>query len=235
MKNMFVNFLLLCALSVPSSVKSLAESIHTPDASYIEEGKAIDREAFDLIIGFYTNEGDEKISKMHRKILWAIAKKETIHGILLGDTKVYSYFEEAGEHKQAKALEKIAALSNRRVSDYLGSYAGALGYMQFMPTTFHIYMQDGNDDGIKDILNPHDSIATAASFYMWCFHLKKEQFLERKGEVDEEGNVIDRDLSDIEISVLLTKTLRCYNNSSKYVVEVLDLSEVLHELDLEED
>ena len=39
-----------------------------------------------------------------------------------------------------------------------------MGYMQLIPSTFFLYGQDGDGDGIKDPLNQHDSLATAAYF-----------------------------------------------------------------------
>ena len=43
------------------------------------------------------------------------------------------------------------------------SSAGAQGPMQFLPTTFDVYGQDGNDDGKIDINNVADAIYTAAN------------------------------------------------------------------------
>lgn len=66
---------------------------------------------------------------------------------------------------QMRYLQKIARHTNRPLSDFTGSSAGAMGYMQLMPSTFFLYAQDGNGDNIKDPLNPYDSVATAAYFF----------------------------------------------------------------------
>lgn len=47
---------------------------------------------------------------------------------------------------------------------YVTSYAGAQGPMQFMPSTFRSFAQDGDGDGNAVIGNVHDAIATAASY-----------------------------------------------------------------------
>jgi peptidoglycan hydrolase CwlO-like protein len=44
------------------------------------------------------------------------------------------------------------------------SSAGALGSMQFMPATFEAYGVDGNGDGVRDILDPADSVFSAANY-----------------------------------------------------------------------
>ncbi|MCZ3387211.1 MAG: lytic transglycosylase domain-containing protein, partial [Actinomycetia bacterium] len=44
------------------------------------------------------------------------------------------------------------------------SSAGAMGPMQFLPSTFAAYAVDGDGDGIADIWNPADSIYSAARY-----------------------------------------------------------------------
>ena len=44
------------------------------------------------------------------------------------------------------------------------SSAGALGWMQFMPSTWEAYGVDGNQDGLKDPYNPVDAIFAAARY-----------------------------------------------------------------------
>ena len=51
---------------------------------------------------------------------------------------------------QLKYLKKIAQQTERSLSEFKGSYAGAMGYMQIMPSTFHMYGQDGDGDGILE-------------------------------------------------------------------------------------
>ena len=44
------------------------------------------------------------------------------------------------------------------------SYAGALGWMQFMPATWKMYGVDANRDGVKDPYNPVDAVFAAARY-----------------------------------------------------------------------
>ena len=44
------------------------------------------------------------------------------------------------------------------------SSAGAMGWMQFIPSTWEMYGVDANGDGVKDPYNPEDAIFAAASY-----------------------------------------------------------------------
>ncbi len=93
-------------------------------------------------------------------LLLAISIVESQKGGLLGKHKV----ESVVGNTQRKFLRKIAQHTGRDISEFKGSYAGAMGYMQIIPSTFYMYGQDGDGDGTKDPLNPLDSLATAAYF-----------------------------------------------------------------------
>lgn len=46
-----------------------------------------------------------------------------------------------------------------------GSFAGAMGYGQFMPSAFQAYAVDFNGDGHVDLWNPVDAIGSVASYF----------------------------------------------------------------------
>lgn len=49
--------------------------------------------------------------------------------------------------------------------DFIGSWAGAFGHLQFMPTTFLSYALDGTGDGVRAVWNnPDDALASAANY-----------------------------------------------------------------------
>lgn len=48
------------------------------------------------------------------------------------------------------------------------SYAGAMGPMQFLPSTWRAYGVDGNGDGTADITNVEDAIFAAAKYLKAC-------------------------------------------------------------------
>jgi membrane-bound lytic murein transglycosylase B len=93
-------------------------------------------------------------------LLQAISIVESLEGELLGKYEVRTVVDST----QLKFLKKIARHTGRAISEFKGSYAGAMGYMQIMPATFYEHAQDGDGDGIRDPLNPYDNLATAAYF-----------------------------------------------------------------------
>ena len=46
-----------------------------------------------------------------------------------------------------------------------GSYAGAMGLGQFMPSSFHNWAVDFNGDGKRDLWNPEDAIGSVANYF----------------------------------------------------------------------
>lgn len=87
-----------------------------------------------------------------------------------------SEFEKKADRKSAWAYEELKALltyAKREGIDpasITGSYAGALGIAQFMPSNVLAYAQDGNQDGRVDLFDHADAITSIASYlkhYGW--------------------------------------------------------------------
>ncbi len=91
-----------------------------------------------------------------------------------------------GKHKVIDALTTSAIVNKRRskfffkeLENYLlmtrsermdplqpkGSYAGAMGYGQFMPSSFRAFAVDFNGDGVRDLWNPVDAIGSIANYF----------------------------------------------------------------------
>jgi murein DD-endopeptidase MepM/ murein hydrolase activator NlpD len=94
---------------------------------------------------------------------------------------------------------EVLAAINKVETDFgrnLGpSSAGAVGWMQFMPSTWARWGIDANGDGVADPDNPTDAIFSAARYLAGC-----------GGQFDISGAVY------------------CYNHASWYVTEVLGLA-----------
>jgi membrane-bound lytic murein transglycosylase B len=91
---------------------------------------------------------------------------------LIPDSKKISRkkFEKKATARSKWAYEELKAFlkyTNREGFDPAlipGSFAGAVGVAQFMPTNILAYAKDGNNDGTVDMLNHADSMASIANF-----------------------------------------------------------------------
>lgn len=70
----------------------------------------------------------------------------------------------AWAYKELKAFLQYTQNENFDPVTIQGSYAGALGIAQFMPTTLLAYARDGNQDGVIDLFTHADAMASIASF-----------------------------------------------------------------------
>jgi membrane-bound lytic murein transglycosylase B len=67
-------------------------------------------------------------------------------------------------YKELKAFLEYTSREGFDPVSIPGSFAGAVGIAQFMPTNILAYGKDGNDDGTVDMLNHIDSMASIANF-----------------------------------------------------------------------
>lgn len=125
--------------------------------------------------------------QQHKDILQRISAESGVPAEVIvamwGVESFYGRF--SGNHRIVRALATLAYDSHRKdffrreliasvrilqeghiePENMLGSWAGAMGQCQFMPTSFLAYAADGDGDGKKDIWNnPADVFASAAKF-----------------------------------------------------------------------
>ncbi|MGD2187106.1 MAG: lytic murein transglycosylase [Desulfobacterales bacterium] len=67
-------------------------------------------------------------------------------------------------YEELKAFLKYTSREGFDPASIPGSFAGAVGVAQFMPTNILAYGKDGNNDGVVDMLNHADSMASIANF-----------------------------------------------------------------------
>ena len=109
------------------------------------------------------------------EIITAIIGVETKYGSVMGKHRVidalttlaFAYPKRAKFFR--KELEHFLLLAREQGVDPLqpvGSYAGAMGYGQFMPSSYRSYAVDFNGDGIADIWNNKtDAIGSVANYF----------------------------------------------------------------------
>ncbi len=106
-------------------------------------------------------------------------------------------------YSELKAFLKYTARENIDPVTVYGSYAGALGIAQFMPSSILAYAKDGNNDGQIDLFNHADAIASIASYlkhFGWHAGIDKKR---------------------------AKKVIYRYNKSSYYVDAILKISALL--------
>lgn len=81
-------------------------------------------------------------------------------------TLMYDGRREAFFTKQMLSLMKIADKNKLDINNIYGSWAGAMGHFQFIPTTLAQYGADGNADGKIDIINNISDAMFSAGNYL---------------------------------------------------------------------
>lgn len=75
--------------------------------------------------------------------------------------------ERRSQYFSAELFQALRLLEREHldVGEMVGSWAGAMGHTQFMPTAYLTYAQDGDGDGKMDLWNSElDALASAANF-----------------------------------------------------------------------
>ncbi len=108
-----------------------------------------------------------------KEVVAAILGVETNYGSFTGKANVLNALSTlAFEHPRrggffSKELIEYIVLCKERgwnPTDLKGSYAGAMGLSQFMPSNYRQLSVDGNKDGVIDLLNPADAIYSTANY-----------------------------------------------------------------------
>lgn len=100
---------------------------------------------------------------------WAL---ETDFGNVLGNVSVFDSLStlacegRRGDYFSSEFLSalELAAAGHVAVGGMVGSWAGAMGQTQFMPSNYLRYAVDGDGDGRIDLWNERDALASAAHF-----------------------------------------------------------------------
>jgi membrane-bound lytic murein transglycosylase B len=142
---------------------------------------------------------------VEQEVLIAIYRVETNFGRYTGNYRVFNSLLTLAlvENRRSAWAENewinLVLLSSERGFDPLaikGSWAGAFGLCQFVPSAYLQYGVDGNGDGRVDLFNTADALASIASYL--------------KGSGWEEGNQTQK-----------RKAIYAYNHCDNYVKAVL--------------
>ncbi|NDR57877.1 lytic murein transglycosylase [Aliiruegeria sabulilitoris] len=111
---------------------------------------------------------------VEKQVVTAVWGLESKYGTRRGDIPVISSLSTlafdgrrgAFMEKQLMAALRILQRGDTTPENMLGSWAGAMGHTQFIPTSFEAYAVDFTGDGRRDIWsdNPADSLASTAAY-----------------------------------------------------------------------
>lgn len=134
----------------------------------IANGKAALRKYSDLLTGIETRYGVDK------EVIAAIWGLESAYGSFRGAVPTIqalatlAYDGRRGAFFEGELLNalKILQAGHTVPARMLGSWAGAMGHTQFMPSSFLAHAQDFDGDGRRDIWgdDPADALASAAAY-----------------------------------------------------------------------
>lgn len=185
------------------------------------------------------------------EMVTAIWGHESIYGARRGNVPVISalaslsYASRRRRFFEAQFVAALKIIQAREVrpENMLGSWAGAMGHTQFIPTTYLAYAVDFDGDGRRDIWgdDPSDALASAAAYlarsgwrkgHPWGVEIRLADGRDMRGRV----------LPDYGASQVITPVgragpafklfhnyhvLRRYNNAMKYAIGVGHLADRL--------
>ena len=114
----------------------------------------------------------EKKYQIEKELLLSLMGIETNYGTYVGKMDILSSLATLSFDKRRSKFftDELLILLNlveRNQIDYktlYGSWAGAFGFFQFMPSTIKNHAIDFNNDNYIDLKNPYDSFASAANY-----------------------------------------------------------------------
>ena len=128
-------------------------------------------------ITFYSENNDlikkvEHKYQIEKELLLSLMGIETNYGTYVGKMDILSSLSTLSFDKRrseffTKELIILLRLIEKKQIDYktlYGSWAGAFGFFQFMPSTIKNHAIDFNNDNYIDLKNPFDAYASAANY-----------------------------------------------------------------------
>ena len=137
------------------------------------------------------------------EIITAIIGVETRYGKVMGNHRVVSALSTLAFdypprsrffRKELEAFLLLTREEGKSPVELKGSYAGAMGYGQFMPSSYRAYAVDSDRDGKRDIWNSRaDAIGSVAN-YLSAHNWEKDAGVATRVELDSEFRELPENL-----------------------------------------
>jgi membrane-bound lytic murein transglycosylase B len=169
-------------------------------------------------------------------VVAAIWGLESFYGERRGDVPVISatstlaFDGRRGAFFEKQLIAALKILQNGDISPakMTGSWAGAMGHTQFIPTSYEAFAVDFNGDGRRDIWSddPADALASAAAYLARNGWSRGTKWGGEAGAGATGGNVIQPQPGGPRFSVTRNfSVIKRYNNSDSYAIGVGHLSD----------
>lgn len=130
--------------------------------------------------------------------------------------------------KQLLAALKILQSGDTTPGNLIGSWAGAMGHTQFIPTSYQAFAVDFNGDGRRDIWseNPADSLASTAAYLSRNGWATGVRWGGEVGNGAPQGSIIQPQPGGPRFAVTRNfGVIKRYNNSDSYAIGVGHLAD----------
>lgn len=199
---------------------------------------------------------DERVAKgrqafaRHRSVLTALENRygvdatiitavwglESFYGERRGNVPVISavstlaYDGRRGSFFESQLIAALRILQNGDIAPerMTGSWAGAMGHTQFIPTSYLAYAVDFNGDGRRDIWSedPSDSLASTASYLARSGWTRGVRWGGEVGSGAPSGSIIQPQAGGPRFAVTGNfRAIKRYNNSDLYAIGVGHLAD----------
>jgi membrane-bound lytic murein transglycosylase B len=168
----------------------------------------------------------------------AIIGVETFFGRNTGKTRIFDALTTLAFDTQRRAgfftseLENFLLMTREEGYDPLkptGSWAGAMGLGQFMPSSFRRLAVDFDSDGRRDLWQNCDAIGSVAHYFSNSGWQLNEPVAERAASVRDSATITLSTYSGNEYWRIHPnfKVIKTYNNSDKYAMAVHQLAQAI--------
>ena len=170
------------------------------------------------------------------EIITAIWGLESFYGERRGDVPVISatstlaYDGRRGSFFEKQLIAALKILQNGDINParMTGSWAGAMGHTQFIPTSYQAYAVDFTGDGRRDIWSedPSDALASTAAYLARNGWSRGQRWGGEAGAGAPSGNVIQPQEGGPKFAVTSNfRAIKRYNNSDAYAIGVGHLAD----------